>query len=69
LYWLIGTYQNTPDKSTFFDENFNYHAGNATLQKQIKDGVKEDDIRASWKPGIDKFKLIRKKYLLYKDFE
>jgi len=69
LYWLIGTYQNTPDKTTFFDQNFNYHAGNATLQKQIKDGVSEDDIRKSWQEGIKKFKVVRKKYLLYPDFE
>ncbi len=69
LFWLVGTYQNTPDKTIFFDDNFNYHAGNATLQKQIKDGVTEDEIRKSWQPGIKKFKLIRKKYLLYKDFE
>jgi uncharacterized protein YbbC (DUF1343 family) len=68
LYWLIGTYQNTPDKATFFDENFNYHAGNATLQKQIKDGVPEEEIRKSWQPGLQKFLPIRKKYLLYKDF-
>lgn len=69
LFWLIGTYTNTPDKSTFFDENFNYHAGNATLQKQIKDGLSEDVIRKSWQPDLEKFKKIRKKYLLYKDFE
>ncbi len=69
LYWLMGTYENTPDKTTFFDENFNYHAGNATLQKQIKDGVTEDEIHKSWLEGIKKFKLTRKKYLLYKDFE
>jgi uncharacterized protein YbbC (DUF1343 family) len=69
LFWLMGTYQNTPDKTIFFDENFNYHVGNATLQQQIKDGVSEDDIRKTWKPGVDKFKIIRKKYLLYKDFE
>ena len=69
LYWLLGTYKNTPDKTTFFDENFNYHAGNATLQKQVKDGVSETDIRASWQDGIKKFKTVRKKYLLYKDFE
>ena len=68
LFWLIGTYANTPDKSKFFDENFNFHAGNATLQQQIKDGVNEDAIRKSWEPGITKFKVIRKKYLLYKDF-
>ncbi len=69
LFWLIGIYQNTPDKSTFFDENFNYHAGNATLQQQIKDGMSEEEIRKSWKSGIEKFKIIRKKYLLYTDFE
>ena len=69
LFWLIGTYQNTPDKTTFFDENFNYHVGNSKLQQQIKDGVVEEDIRKSWKEGIDKFKIVRKKYLLYSDFE
>ncbi len=69
LYWLMGTYKNTADKANFFDENFNYHAGNATLQKQIIDGVDEDEIRKSWQEGLKKFKVIRKKYLLYKDFE
>lgn len=69
LFWLIGTYQNTPDKYTYFDENFNYHAGNATLQKQIKEGMQETEIRKTWAEGIAKFKVIRKKYLLYKDFE
>lgn len=68
LFWLMGTYANTADKSKFFDENFNYHAGNATLQQQIKDGVKEEVIRKSWESGIAKFKVVRKKYLLYKDF-
>lgn len=69
LYWLINTYKNTPDNTNFFDENFNYHAGNATLQKQIKENVEEEPIRKSWQPGLEKFKTIRKKYLLYKDFE
>ncbi len=69
LFWLQGTYKNTPDKTTFFDDNFNYHAGNALLKKQIIDGVNENEIRKSWQEGINKFKVIRKKYLLYKDFE
>lgn len=68
LFWLMGTYANTADKSKFFDENFNYHSGNNTLQQQIKDGVKEEVIRKSWEPGIAKFKIVRKKYLLYTDF-
>jgi uncharacterized protein YbbC (DUF1343 family) len=62
-------YAGAPDKTIFFDENFNYHAGNATLQKQIKDGISEDAIMNSWQPSIQKFKVIRKKYLLYTDFE
>jgi uncharacterized protein YbbC (DUF1343 family) len=69
LFWLMGTFENTPEKATFFDENFNYHAGNSTLQKQIKDGITEDAIHKSWAEGIKKFKQTRKKYLLYKDFE
>ncbi len=68
LFWLIGTYTSTPDKEHFFDDNFNYHAGNATLQQQIKDGKTEDQIRQSWQPGINAFKIVRKKYLLYPDF-
>ena len=37
--------------------------------QQIKKGTSEEDIRKSWQPGLDKFKAIRKKYLLYKDFD
>lgn len=68
LFWLIGTYSASTDKEHFFDENFNFHAGNATLQQQIKDGKTEDEIRQSWQAGINAFKIIRKKYLLYTDF-
>jgi uncharacterized protein YbbC (DUF1343 family) len=69
LYWLINTYKNYPDKEAFFDDNFNYHAGNGNLKKQIQDGKSEDEIRKGWEEGLQKFKLTRKKYLLYKDFE
>ena len=48
---------------------FNKLAGNNELWKQIKAGKSEDEIRASWQPGLDAFKVIRKKYLLYPDFE
>jgi len=68
LYWLQGTYQNTPDKSKYFNNYFNMLAGTATLKQQIIDGTPEKDIHKSWEPGLIKFKEIRKKYLLYKDF-
>jgi uncharacterized protein YbbC (DUF1343 family) len=36
---------------------------------QIKAGKSEAEIRKSWQPKLQAFKKIRKKYLLYKDFE
>lgn len=52
----------------FFDKNFNFHAGNAELQAQVKAGMSEEGIRKSWQADLDAFKVIRKKYLLYTDF-
>ncbi len=68
LSWLITSYVKLR-KEDFFDRNFNYHAGNSELQEQIKKGVTEAEIRNSWKKDIEKFKFLRKKYLLYPDFE
>ena len=52
----------------FFDKNFNYHAGNDELKQQIIQSYSPEDIRKSWQPALDAFKVIRKKYLIYKDF-
>lgn len=68
LRWLITSY-NELKREDFFDENFNYHAGNNLLQKQIKEGYTEEQIRNTWQKDIDTFKAIRKKYVLYPDFE
>ena len=53
----------------FFGKNFNLISGNNQFQNQIKSGLSEKEIRSSWKAGIEKYKLMRKAYLLYKDFE
>ena len=37
--------------------------------EQIKAGMDEAAIKATWKPGLEAYKEMRKKYLLYKDFE
>lgn len=67
LEWLQLMFSNLK-RDDFFDKNFNYHIGNADLQKQIKTGANTTNIKKSWQPDIEKFKKIRKKYLLYKDF-
>ena len=68
--WLLNAYSLFPDKDHFFlsDKGFNRLAGNDILIQQIKKGLDEKAIRESWQPGLEKFKQIRKKYLLYKDF-
>jgi uncharacterized protein YbbC (DUF1343 family) len=74
LSYLLEAYRLFPDKSKFFlgpvagkptDYFFNKLAGNDILMAQIKSGMSEEAIRASWKPGLDAFKAIRKKYLMY----
>ena len=67
LFFLLNAYQNYPDKANFFLKNnfFDKLAGTDQLRKQIVEGVSEEEIRASWKPGLEKFKEIRGKYLLY----
>lgn len=66
LKWLIKAYQNTSDKSKFFNDFFTKLAGTKKLQEQIEAGISENEIRASWKKGLYDFKEMRKKYLIYK---
>lgn len=80
LKYLLNAYKLFPDKNNFFltskkenvkptDYFFNKLAGNAQLMQQIIDGKSEEEIRASWQPKLSAFKKIRKKYLMYEDFE
>jgi uncharacterized protein YbbC (DUF1343 family) len=71
LKWLIQAYKLFPQKDSFFlkSNSFNRLAGNDILMQQIKDGKSEKEIRKSWEPKLSEFKKIRKKYLLYDDFE
>ncbi len=44
---------------------FNLLAGNSTLLEQVELGMTEDEIRATWKDGLDQFSITRAKYLMY----
>lgn len=69
LQWLIESYRAFPAKEKFFTPFFKKLAGTEQLEKQIKEGLSEEQIRKTWEPGIKAFKEKRKKYLLYPDFE
>ena len=78
LKWLLDAYALFPQKDSFFvvpksgnmdRAAFTLLAGNNELWQQIRDGKTEAEIRESWEPALRQFKQLRKKYLLYDDFE
>ena len=70
--WLIELYKAYPNKADFFNMKLSKQMGSIdklagvyTLKEQIIAGKSEKEIRASWEPGLSRYKEIRKKYLLY----
>jgi uncharacterized protein YbbC (DUF1343 family) len=78
LKWLFDAYQQFPKKETFFlepksgnmDQSFFMKLyGDKHIWEYIMGGGTAEGIRKSWEPKLSEFKQIRKKYLLYDDFE
>lgn len=71
LAWMIELYAKSPNKPAFFERfhpqigNIDYLAGVSEFKDQIRAGMTEEQIRKTWQPGIEKYKKMRKKYLLY----
>jgi len=71
LKYFIDFYNKFSDKSMFITRKkwFNLLAGNSELYTQIMSGMSEDAIRKTWQKDLNTYKKMRKKYLLYLDFE
>lgn len=72
LSWMIELYKASPNKADFFNSKLSNQMlpiekliGVADFREQIIAGKSEKEIRASWEPGLSKYKTMRKKYLLY----
>jgi len=65
LEWVINAYKSYPEKENFFKPYFDVLASGPTLREQIQKGMSAEEIRVTWKDGLDKFGKIRQKYLLY----
>ena len=65
LSFLIKAYKQNSSKE-FFNNFFTKLAGTEKLQQQIEQGVSQKEIQMSWKNGIERFKKVRSKYLIYK---
>jgi uncharacterized protein YbbC (DUF1343 family) len=73
LQWMIDLYAAFPDKSKFFDRNVSKQimnidilAGVSAFKQQIIDGKTMKEIQDSWEPQLSNYKVMRKKYLIYK---
>lgn len=71
LKYILDFYENAKEAGVknFFNNFFDKLAGTAQLKTQIQSGLSEDEIRRSWANDLNQYKSIRKKYLLYEDFE
>lgn len=65
LEYLLEAYQTSGKKEKFFNNFFDKLAGTDQLRKDILAGKTEQEIRATWKADLDKFREQRKAFLLY----
>ena len=65
LKWLLKAFNKTKEKSSFFNAFFIKLTGTQKLQEQIEANLSEVEIRKSWQKGLNDFKEMRKKYLIY----
>jgi len=70
--WLIELYNASPKKEDFFNTRLSKEmgvierlVGVADFRQQVIAGKNEKQIRASWEPGLNAYKKMRLKYLLY----
>lgn len=71
LRFFLDFYNKAGNEQAFFFSRpqwFDLLAGTKELRYQIVRGLTEEEIRESWQPELDKYKQIRKKYLLYPDY-
>lgn len=71
LKYFLDFYNKFENKAEFLTREswFNLLAGTDVLLKQIKEGKSETEIWQSFEPELQKFKKLRKEYLIYPDFE
>lgn len=65
LEYLIDAYNNLNIDDHFFRSFFEKLIGNDKVRKMIENGKSADEIKATWKADVEKFKSQRRPYLLY----
>ena len=66
LEFILKAYKDSSNKSEFFNNYFIKLAGVDDLKTQIISGYSQQEIKETWQKKLEKYKLMRKKYLIYK---
>jgi hypothetical protein len=69
LAYVMDLFKNAKDTAKFFNNFFDKLAGTDQIRLAIKAGKTEEEIRKAWQPELNAYKISRKKYLLYPDFD
>lgn len=67
LDYIIDAYNRTNMGEKFFTPFFEKLVGVDYIRPMIMDGCSTQEIRARWQTDVEQFKLLRRKYLLYKE--
>jgi uncharacterized protein YbbC (DUF1343 family) len=67
LSWLLNARDQLGDSLRFIDQRsfFDRLAGTSDLRQQLYEGCSAKEIKATWKPGLERFHGVRRKYLIY----
>jgi len=68
LEWLIDAYHAMESNENFFIPYFDQLAGTSNLRKEILADKTATEIRQAWQADLERFRRLRRKYLLYDDF-
>lgn len=69
LKYLLEYHADLKDDTTFFRSYIDQLSGTKEFRKQVEAGWSEEEIKTTWQPKLTGYKAMRKKYLLYPDFE
>ena len=65
LEYVIDAYRNSGLGDKFFTSFFEKLTGDENVRRMIIEGKSAAEIKATWQPELDKFKELRRKYLVY----
>ena len=67
LSFIINAFNDSDKKNSFFNNYFIKLVGTENLKNQIINNISQNEIKRSWEIKLNKFKLVREKYLIYKN--